>query len=70
MKISLIILTLALAGACMKKEEAKSEGHDVEHHHVTEKIDHNHEEAHHADHDHKAHHPNHDEEGSHADHAH
>ncbi len=41
---------------------ATGEGHDKEHHHVTDGVDHAHDDTHHADHDHKAHHPAHDEE--------
>lgn len=78
MKFSALVLALALvAVACNKKEEPAiqvvpvqgevpvmnaQEGHDKEHHHVTESVDHNHDDAHHTDHDHKAHHPNHDAE--------
>jgi hypothetical protein len=75
---ALVLVLALAAVACNKKEEANAiqvvpvqgevpamnaeEGHDKEHHHVTEAVDHTHEDAHHADHDHKAHHPNHDTE--------
>ena len=78
MKFSALVLVLALAAvACNKKEEPAiqvvpvqgevpamnaADGHDKEHHHVTEAVDHTHDDAHHGDHDHKAHHPNHDAE--------
>lgn len=75
MKFTVLALCLSLAAvACNKKEESQPaadaaavaapavEGHDKEHHHVTEGVDHGHDDAHHADHDHAAHHPNHDAE--------
>ena len=67
--VLLLALTALLSVACNKKEEAPAatmEGHDVEHHHVTDKVDHAHADEHHGDHDHAAHHPNHDEESGEA----
>lgn len=76
MKLSVLLLTLALSlVACNKKEEAPAtteaapaaataEGHTVEHQHTTEGVDHAHDDSHHGDHDHKAHHPGHTEEAA------
>lgn len=77
MKLTVLLfaLTALLSVACNKKDEAPveaateaatMEGHDVEHHHVTDKVDHPHTDEHHGDHDHAAHHPNHDEESGEA----
>lgn len=60
----LFILVSFLLISCNKNESStptaeKSEGHTVEHEHVTDGADHDHDDAHHGDHDHEAHHPDH-----------